>query len=514
MLAIQLSFPAGRYHATPWGHHVNEAAVAWPPDPWRLVRALIAIWHRKLNPQQYPRDELLSLLTRIAKAPPPNIRLPANAVHAHTRHYVPTKGNVRTLIFDAFARTDPSDPVVLAWPGLELTERQEGLLDALLERMGYLGRAESWVDARRVTWSDGFNCFPVDANTQGNNGETKGEIVRLLIPLPPEEYRRLRESWLAEHKRPPAKLVKTLPANWLDAVSVDTGDLQAVGWSAPPAARWQTYRRPLYALRTAAAKPGPVRSRAMALGPTTARLAVYGKPLPRIEQAVRVGEALRSAAMSAARRLLGSRAIPAELSGHELAEDNRHSHAFWLPEPNEHGEIDHVLVHAPGGFGTDAVRILTALREMKVEEGEPLQLMLEGIGAAELFGRASPLADVSVVWRSVTPYLHPWHLKKKQLRSPAALRTALREQLRREWMARGQHLPDLVGIEEVRSVRVGGRELCPVHFVRFRRKRGLVQPDTLGRLFVLRFAGPVRGPIALGFGCHFGLGLFTPVAPA
>ena len=27
--AISLSFPWGRYHATPWGRHVNEAAVEW-----------------------------------------------------------------------------------------------------------------------------------------------------------------------------------------------------------------------------------------------------------------------------------------------------------------------------------------------------------------------------------------------------------------------------------------------------------------------------------------------------
>jgi len=30
----------------------------------------------------------------------------------------------------------------------------------------------------------------------------------------------------------------------------------------------------------------------------------------------------------------------------------------------------------------------------------------------------------------------------------------------------------------------------------------------------LRFAQPVRGPIALGFACHFGLGLFVPVIDA
>jgi CRISPR-associated protein Csb2 len=42
MLALAFTFPAGRYHATPWGRHVNEADVAWPPEPWRILRTLVA----------------------------------------------------------------------------------------------------------------------------------------------------------------------------------------------------------------------------------------------------------------------------------------------------------------------------------------------------------------------------------------------------------------------------------------------------------------------------------------
>jgi len=50
-----------------------------------------------------------------------------------------------------------------------------------------------------------------------------------------------------------------------------------------------------------------------------------------------------------------------------------------------------------------------------------------------------------------------------------------------------------------------------LQFHRFRRKNGLVQPDTRGRLLELRFGQSVRGPIALGYGCHFGLGQFVPM---
>jgi len=41
---------------------------------------------------------------------------------------------------------------------------------------------------------------------------------------------------------------------------------------------------------------------------------------------------------------------------------------------------------------------------------------------------------------------------------------------------------------------------------------GLKQPDAHGGFWRLTFAEPVYGPVALGFGCHFGLGMFIPDA--
>lgn len=253
-------------------------------------------------------------------------------------------------------------------------------------------------------------------------------------------------------------------------------------------------------------------NRAFALStvfPTTARFGIYGKPLPRIENAVRFGEALRLAAMGRAKRLFTEDHIPREISGHEFGNDNRHGHAFWLPDPNQSGEISHALIHAPGGLRQDAVRALAALQKLWHGEGEPLCLMLEGVGGAPQFAKLTPLVKTSSVWRSLTPYLHPWHLKKSQLHSPEALHEAILGQLRKEWHARGQGRPEIIDFSEIPANHFRGRRLRPLHYHRFRRKRGLIQPDTLGRLIEIHFATPVSGPLALGFGCHFGLGLFT-----
>jgi CRISPR-associated protein Csb2 len=87
MFALIFRFPFGRYHGTPWGRHVNEGAVAWPPEPYRILRALIAVWHRKADKRHWSEAALHHLIETLA-ASGPVYRLP-HAVHTHTRHYMP-----------------------------------------------------------------------------------------------------------------------------------------------------------------------------------------------------------------------------------------------------------------------------------------------------------------------------------------------------------------------------------------------------------------------------------------
>ncbi len=504
MLAIEFAFPGWRYHANPWGRHVNEADVGWPPDPWRITRALIATWHRKLDPLRFPRSQLEALLTSLA-ADAPGYRLP-EAVHNHTRHYMPVVEGTqekKTLIFDAFVRVD--EPLIAVWPNTVLSREQTQLLDALLDALGYLGRAESWVEARRLdAWTGELNSLPGDEAVDPQTGELR-EVITLYAPRTPAQYAALRQHALAGapdmKKADRARLLATLPDRWLDALAVDTAQLQAAGWSAPPAAERRHYVRPAPNLVPAAIRrtaPAQTHTRS----PTTARFALYGKPLPRLEDALRVGEWARMAVLGRAKWTLGEARIPPVLSGHALPDDNRHGHAFYLLEDADGDwRIDHLLVHAAAGFDTDAVRVLADLTWLKDDNGQKLQLLLEGLGSADQF---RPLADTcatSTVWESVTPYLHPWHRKK---------RFGVYEQLRRECRERGL-AAELISASPLATDRRA------VEFARFRRKRGLTQPDTLGGFWRLEFDRPVSGPLALGFACHFGLGLFragTPQTPS
>src|ERR1700677_1873455 len=128
-VVIKLKFPAGRYHATPWGRHVNEGIAEWPPSPWRLLRALVAVWKRTcptITEEQMKR--MLAELTH-----PPVFHLPPHRI-AHTRHATPMNISARnykpsqaerkagkfqgdpSIVFDTFVSVRRAAPLFIGWP--------------------------------------------------------------------------------------------------------------------------------------------------------------------------------------------------------------------------------------------------------------------------------------------------------------------------------------------------------------------------------------------------------------
>ncbi len=190
MIAISIRFLAGRYHATPWGRHVNEGALEWPPSPWRLLRALVATWKRTLP--QLAESDVKPILEELAKAPP-RFALP-RASTGHTRHYMPWEkgwkpdepGKAKTKVFDAFVALDPASETIAAWPDATLDGDQRQRLATILTNLGFLGRAESWCDARLLDdaeaslLNESANCRALEAPL--NSGSE--EIVRTLCPDP------------------------------------------------------------------------------------------------------------------------------------------------------------------------------------------------------------------------------------------------------------------------------------------------------------------------------------------
>lgn len=148
-------------------------------------------------------------------------------------------------------------------------------------------------------------------------------------------------------------------------------------------------------------------------------------------------------------------------------------------------------------MGLQERRIVEHLRRLWSRDGSEWRLVLEDIGDV---GAGGALLTTSTQWQSLTPYLHPWHTKK---------RFGIEDQIKHECCKRG--LPEPVSFERYEEIEVGFQKRRTIHFHRFRSKRGLDQADRQGTFWRLTFPETVMGPLALGFACHFGLGLFAPV---
>ncbi|MEW6278004.1 MAG: type I-U CRISPR-associated protein Csb2, partial [Candidatus Eremiobacterota bacterium] len=101
---------------------------------------------------------------------------------------------------------------------------------------------------------------------------------------------------------------------------------------------------------------------------------------------------------------------------------------------------------------------------------------------------------------AVTPFVTVRHYR----RGRGSLDDWMEGELRLELQRRG--LPEPLSVTRLPMHRLSSRTVSWWEFVRSR-KNDTPRP---GYGYALEFAEPVPGPVCLGYGCHFGLGLFLP----
>ena len=97
----------------------------------------------------------------------------------------------------------------------------------------------------------------------------------------------------------------------------------------------------------------------------------------------------------------------------------------------------------------------------------------------------------------MTPFLAAGHLKASGY--PGEVRRLLKR--------RGLDVAD-VEVTVLPSIVVGGTPRRAIHFHRFRSRGREAQPDAAGALLSILLPEPIEGPLVIGYGSHFGLGLF------
>lgn len=537
MVTLMLRFPGGRYHATPWGHHVNEGLIEWPPSPWRLLRALLATGYATLHwPGDGPPSEARSLIQKLASVLP-CYHLP-KAVGSHSRHYMPLARlkNGRedtTLVFDTWAKVDEGT-LVVTW-AVALSEREAQLLSSLAERLGYLGRSESWVTARLLELGEplpeGDDCFPCNGEVPGRGWEQ----IPVMAPMPAQRYDRWRKASidselsgvptvdagkkrltkeekqaLAQHQ----KLECSYPSDLLACLQVTTNWLRQLGWSQPPGSERVFYWRRTNALegglsvrRRSAAAPS---ADAMLL--SVATISGSDHALPPVLRAVPQAELLHRALVSFTEKQ-GSHSeslTGCDEAGNPLRGPHGHAHILSL-DLDADGHIDHILLWAPMGLSELEQSAVRAVRRTYTKGGvSPLRLAVAGVGSVEDMSclpgmRGERLRAVlgtntgstAKIWRSLTPFVAPRYLKTRG-------RNSIEGQVVAELVFRGMPAPLEVKVIDPHEDDLARRHR---HFVR-RRRYGPPAPVDCGFTLELTFAAAVRGPICIGYGSHFGLGLF------
>jgi CRISPR-associated protein Csb2 len=526
---LLLQFPGRRYHATPWGHHVNEGLVEWPPSPWRILRALVSSGFTTQHWKAIPQDAA-GLIEKLAGSAP-SYYLP-EATAAHSRHYMPLgvldKGREKTtLVYDTWLDVGDAD-LEIHW-GCDLTVAETEQLRILAESMGYLGRRESWVEAALIMESSSLrarlNAFP----HQDGRGLGPGwEQISLMAPIPPSDYDRWRKDQtegrlaalpLPVGRKPSARLLRdrdravaAYPATLIDCLTKDTVWWKGLGWSQPPGAERVLYWRPRGAIQVGA----PSRPKRAAAKPVTTILLAMTTPsrsrsaLPARTRTLPQAELLHRAMVSILGK--GLAVDCPEITGQDgngQPLKGRHRHAHVLPvDLDGDGRLDHFLIHAPMGFGGEAQRAIRGIRRTFTKGGSgALQLALAASGDLEtlrslpgsLGRRMEHLLGPpggARIWVSVTPFVPPRFLKQRGTNT-------LEGQVQAELASR--ELPYAAEVSEIRGSE-GARTMR--HFIRRRQRGGGPPPIDIGYSLRLRFDEAVRGPISLGYAAHFGLGQF------
>jgi CRISPR-associated protein Csb2 len=251
--------------------------------------------------------------------------------------------------------------------------------------------------------------------------------------------------------------------------------------------------------------------------PTVARYSLGGQAL-RLTAALILGERIHLALVELSN---GSSVFTGcDESGSPL---KGHSHAFILSESNmalgrgRNGEITHVTIYAPSGFGSAEVSALEDLKEIQ-GSGLYVQLNLLGLGRPEDFGGLnlgrgqSPLLAKSGTWVSRTPFIPTRHPKATRAgvpkRDTLGLQIGSPEQDLRRLLELGG-FPSPVAVKPVAGTRLGEQEMAWHTFLR-RRETGEGKPASngAGYGFRIEFPEPVQGPVVVGYGVHFGMGAF------
>ena len=449
MLVIEVEYLLGRVFAADFR---DENATEWPPHSDRLFSSLVAAHH-----DTFGTDAERAALEWFQRLGPPEVSAGEAGIGEPVVTFVPTNyagksGSThpeqRGKQPRAFPVQGPSSPVVhFIWPDAEPDEPIRAALSALVARVPSLGRACSLV---RMSLSDSpsFSSYVPDGDG--------GEVMRVFGDRRMEELEALFDAGQRPQPGPQHRYRKRVGSD-------------------PPEAPSSCFGEMIVLRKTA------------------------GSGLP-IEASLTLTTATRNALLSIA----DANGLMCDmLSGHGV-----HPHCAFVPLPfaelNPHadGRLLGVGILLPRGISVqDRRKVLRAATHLTVinlrEALSSWKVEIVGYDAPpQTTLLPSTWSKASLRWGTVTPILLD-RFPKKGLSVESILARAC-ERIGLPMPVKICHQPfsTLSGVPPV---------------PRFRLLRSRDERPRWGVHAMLRFAVPVRGPIVLGAGRYFGMGLMQPI---
>lgn len=252
-----------------------------------------------------------------------------------------------------------------------------------------------------------------------------------------------------------------------------------------------------------------------------ARYAVKGRRVPPLTQALLLAERVHQSLVSLAKDT-NSVSVFTGLDVHGVPlRGNQHAYVFAESHGHPEGDITHVCVCSRMPFGPSGERALEQLRQVWGVGEHALDLLMIACGTASELGgmnaragRCPALTSACSVWGSRTPFVPTRHPKQNRAgvarRDETGLQIGGPEHDLRRLIAESR-LPVPLAVRELDYATINC-ESVPWTAFRTVRTTGGGRRGAGGICgFEVTFPTPVAGPINVGYGAHFGLGLFEPV---
>lgn len=261
------------------------------------------------------------------------------------------------------------------------------------------------------------------------------------------------------------------------------------------------------------------------LNPTTARYTVSARYPVRLTETIVLADKVHETLVSLSD---GSTVFTGCDSNREPLHGNRHAYIFCESNGRQttedyEGKITHIVVYAPMGFGCSDLKALENLSEIWGENDLRVTVALQGLGQPEDFAVNSigmdadtpfcPLLSLSRIWVSRTPFIptrHPKVTRAGALKLDGrGLQIGSPEHEVRRLLGM-ENLAEIASVEPIAGTLLGKRQILWSSFRQSRDGGRGRRAGSRGYGFRIEFSEPVQGPLAVGYGAHFGMGLFVP----